>query len=67
MKRPILVKLTKEGRKAMVLRNTKLLKGSNIWIDEDYSKRRELLTYLKEAKTKGHEAYSRNNKLIINN
>lgn len=36
--RPILVKLVKESTTAEILRNTRKLKGTRVWIDEDYPK-----------------------------
>ncbi|KAF5296553.1 hypothetical protein FQA39_LY12471 [Lamprigera yunnana] len=49
----------------------KKLKGTNIWISEDYSKqvqkqRKLLLPYMKKARTKGNKANFDQNKLIIN-
>ncbi|KAK4876337.1 hypothetical protein RN001_012759 [Aquatica leii] len=57
-KRPIHVKLTKESTKLAILQNAKKLKGSDIWIDQDYTKetqeeRRRLIPHLKEAQKKG--------------
>lgn len=71
-KRPILVKLTKESKGSEILRNAKNLRGTEIWINEDYPKsireeRRLLVPQLKEARNKGHRAYIRYNRLVINN
>lgn len=71
-KRPILIKLTKESTKFMILKNAKNLKGTDIWIDEDYPKevqeeRRRLIPEMKEARNKGYSAQMKYNKLIINN
>lgn len=70
--RPILVKFTKESTKMKIIRNARKLKGTDIWIDEDYPKniqeeRRELIQKMKEARNKGDTAILRYNKLIINN
>lgn len=69
--RPILLKLTTGDKKIEILKNSKALKGTNIWIDEDYTKetqqeRQQLITPLKEARRKGHRAYLRHNKLVVN-
>lgn len=69
--RPVLLKLTTANKKMEILRETKRLKGSEIWIDEDYPKdileeRKLLIPKLKEARNKGHRAQLRYNKLIIN-
>ncbi|CAH1112578.1 unnamed protein product [Psylliodes chrysocephalus] len=70
-KRPIIVKLNRESTKIMILQKNRRLKGTNIWIDEDYPKevqeeRRKLIIKIKEARNKGHKAQLRYNKLIIN-
>lgn len=69
-KRPILVKLLKESTKSEILKNAKQLKGSDIWIEEDFPKniqeeRRGLIPRLKEARNKGYRAVLRYNKLIV--
>lgn len=68
--RPVLVKLTATNRKFEILKKAKGLKGSNVWIDEDYSKeiqeeRKLLIPILKEARSKGHKAQLKYNKLVI--
>ena len=70
--RPILVKLTRECTKINILKKSATLKGSDIWIDEDYPKdiqieRNKLLPILKEARSSGQNAYLKYDKLIINN
>ncbi|KAK4877387.1 hypothetical protein RN001_009893 [Aquatica leii] len=55
-----------------ILKNAKTLKGTDIWINEDYLKevqeeRRRLIPYMTEAKNKGYKALIRYDKLIINN
>lgn len=69
-KRPILLKLTTGSKKREILMKTKELRGTNVWIDEDYTRetqeeRKQLMAPLKEARGKGHRAYIRHNKLII--
>lgn len=68
--RPVLLKLTTRGKKMEILKNTNRLKGTDIWVDEDYTreiqeKRRQLLVPLKEARKKGHRAYLRHDRLVI--
>lgn len=70
--RPILLKLTTRQKKMEILKQAKELKGTNIWIDEDYTKkvqeeRKALIPHLKEARQHGYKAILRYNKLIINN
>lgn len=70
--RPILLKLTTGNKKAEILSKSKELKGSNMWIDEDYTKeileeRKTLIIQLKDARKKGYRAQLKYNKLIINN
>lgn len=70
--RPILLKVTTTNRKREILKKAKGLKGSDIWIDEDYPKeiqeeRKLLIPKLKEARSKGHKAQLKYNKLIIDN
>jgi hypothetical protein len=55
----------------MILKNTRKLKNTNIWIDEDYPKeiqevRRRLIPEMKEARSKGYRAQIRYDKLILN-
>lgn len=69
--RPILLQLTTTNKKFEILGKTKGLRGSNIWIDEDYPKeiqeeRKILVSEMKEAWKKGEKAQLRYNKLIIN-
>ena len=68
--RPILVQINKECTKSVMLKNAKHLKGSDIWVDNDYSRkmkeeRKMLVTQMKEARQKGSIAYIRNNKLVV--
>lgn len=69
--RPILLKLTTQNKKAEILGKTRALKGTNIWLEEDYTKeiieeRKKLIPHLKEARKEGHKAVLKYNKLIIN-
>ncbi|KAK5644937.1 hypothetical protein RI129_006237 [Pyrocoelia pectoralis] len=70
--RPILIKLRKFSKKMEILKHAKNLKGTDIWINEDYTKevqeeRKKLIPMMKEARSKGHKALIKYNKLIINN
>lgn len=69
--RPIILKLRTAIKKTEIMRKTSGLRGTNIWIDEDYTKeiqeeRRILIPKLKEARKMGHKAQLKHNKLIIN-
>lgn len=68
--RKIVVKLLRLKDRQRILSSTKKLKGTNIYINEDFSdlvqqRRRELLPKLKEAREKGERASLRYDKLII--
>ena len=68
--RPITVKLLRHKDKLSILAKAKTLKGSNIYINEDFSdtvrqKRRELLPEMKAAQERGDIAYLRYDKLIV--
>lgn len=70
--RPILLKLNKVSKKREILSKTKQLKGTDIWIEQDYSKkvqeqRKALVPQLKEARQNGCRAYLKYDKLIVNN
>lgn len=70
-KRPILIKLVTEKKRNEILSQAKALKGTNIWIEEDFTKevqmeRKELMPHLKEARQKGYTAKLKFNKPIIN-
>lgn len=69
-KRPTLVKLMRESTKSEILRNARRLKGTTIWIDEDFpknvqEKRMTLIPRLKEARDRGHRAVLKYDKLIV--
>ena len=70
--RPIVIKLMKIKTKMEILRSTKALRGSKIWIEEEYTKRtqnerKRLIPFLKQARQGGDKAILKFNKLIINN
>jgi hypothetical protein len=59
--RPIFVKLTTFSKKLEVLKNTSKLAGSRIKVEQDYSRevreiRREQISYVKDARSRGHKA-----------
>lgn len=69
--RPILVELTTEKKRADIFKDSKKLKGTDIWIAEDYSKmvqeiRKSLIPFLKDARNNGCKAIIRYDKLIVN-
>lgn len=69
--RPILVKLIRYDKTLEILRKSKALKGTNVWIEKDYSKkvqeeRKALIPQLKEARQKGYMAYLKHNVLVVN-
>ena len=68
--RPIVVKFLRFKERSAVLQRAKNLKGTNIYINEDYTdavrmRRKELLPKLKEARERGEIAFFRYDKLII--
>lgn len=68
--RPIVVKFNKLKDRDTVLRNAKKLKGTKIYINEDYpeavrQKRKELLPKMREARQRGDIAFLRYDKLVI--
>ena len=70
-KRPILVKLQTWNKKIEVYQKAKNLKGSEIWINDDYTKKvqediKALMPYLKREKLRGHRVFLRYDKLVIN-
>ncbi|KAF5299192.1 hypothetical protein FQA39_LY02365 [Lamprigera yunnana] len=64
-KRPIYVKLIKDSTKLAILQNAKKLKGSDIWIDQDYTK--EIQKGKKEVRKKEFRAQLKFNTSIGNN
>ena len=67
--RAIVVKFLRNKDKLAVLEKAKFLKGTNIFVNEDYSesvrlKRKELIPAMKEARQRGDIAYLRYVKLI---
>lgn len=68
--RPILLKLTTINKKWEILGQSKKLRGTDIWVDEDYTKevieeRKILYPQVKMARENGHRAFIKHNKLII--
>ncbi|KAB0799267.1 hypothetical protein PPYR_07147 [Photinus pyralis] len=69
--RPVFIKLAQYETKIEVLKKAKNLKGTNIYIHEDFPKhvleeRKVLATHLRTARESGHRAYLKYNKLIVN-
>ena len=69
-KRPLLVKFARGAIRDEVLNRTRYLKGSKIWIEQDYDyvtiqTRRELIPYMREARKNGKRAMLKGNKLRI--
>lgn len=69
-KRPVLVKLVRESTRSEILRNARHLKGTTMWIDEDFpknvqEKRMTLIPRLREARDRGHRAVLKYDKLIV--
>lgn len=69
--RPILIELKNWTKKLEILKAASKLRGTKIYIEQDYSKatqgiRRELREHMKTIRQKGHHAIIRNNNLIIN-
>uniref|UniRef100_A0A8D8WY47 Uncharacterized protein n=1 Tax=Cacopsylla melanoneura TaxID=428564 RepID=A0A8D8WY47_9HEMI len=68
---PILVKFTTTRKKLAILLNRKNLKGTNVYIDEDFNKevvekRKELKKIMKELKSEGkRQVYLRQDKLYV--
>lgn len=69
--RPIVLKMAVEEDKEKVLENKRSLKGTKIYIEEDYSmrvrqQRRELFTIAKQERLLGRKASVNFNKLTMN-
>lgn len=68
--RPLLIELDTIQKRVEIFKEAKKLKGTNIYIAEDYSKqvqetRKRLLPQLKAARENGHRAHMAYDKLII--
>lgn len=68
--RPVIVRFHRTKDRDMVIRNARKLKGTRIFINEDYpeavrQRRKELLPKMKEARERGDIAFLRYDKLII--
>ena len=71
-RRPLLVRFTRGITRDEVLERTRYLKGSNIWVEQDYNFetiriRKELMPYLREARRNGKRASLKGSKLKIGN
>lgn len=69
--RPVRIEIDNWNNKIDILKATRLLKGTKIVIEEDYTKetlleRKQLLPYMIEARQKGQRAFLNHNKLKIN-
>uniref|UniRef100_A0A1Y1KNT7 L1 transposable element RRM domain-containing protein n=2 Tax=Photinus pyralis TaxID=7054 RepID=A0A1Y1KNT7_PHOPY len=69
--RPIFMKMRNYETKVKVMKSTKELKGTQIYITEDFPKhvmeeRKVLSKHLKKAREMGHRAFMKYNKLIVN-
>ena len=67
---PIVVKFVKYKDRLMILQRAKYLKGSKMYINEDYTdavhhKRKDLMPKLKAARDRGDIAFLRHDKLMI--
>lgn len=67
--RPIIVKFSSNAERQSVLQNAKKLKGTNVYIKEDFcegtlKKRRELLPELKAAREQGFYAFLSHDRLV---
>lgn len=68
--RPIILKLTTSDKKWEILKKSNKLKGTDIWVDEDYPKKIQedralLIPELKKARSSGKRAQLRYDKLIV--
>ena len=68
--RPIMIKFLRYKDKMDVLGKAKDLKGTKIYVNEDYTeavrlKRKELIPAMKAARERGDIAYIRHDKLIV--
>ena len=68
---PIIVQFLDEESKSQILKQTKLLKGTTYYVNQDFSFetrniRRKLTHYMWEARNEGHKAVLNYNKLYVN-
>lgn len=68
--RPIVTKLLRYKDKEVIMQRAKYLKGSNIFINEDFSeavrqKRKDLLPEMRAARERGNVAFLRFDRLIV--
>lgn len=69
--RPIIVKMLRIKTKIEVLKATKNLAGTKIWIEDDFTRRiqnerKRLIPHLKKARIEGEKAQLKYNTLVIN-
>lgn len=69
--RPIIVKMISSWRKTEIMMNKRKLKGTMIFIENDMNEeemkeKKNMLTEMKDLKSKGHDAYIRGKSLIVN-
>lgn len=69
--RPIIVKMISSWRKTEIMMNKRKLKGTRIFIENDMNEeemkeKKNMLTEMKDLKSKGHDAYIRGKSLIVN-
>lgn len=69
--RPVLIEFNTWKKKMEILKQRKYLKGSKLFIEEDFpmsilNKRRELIPKIKQLRGEGKKAYLRGEKIIIN-
>lgn len=68
--RPLLVKFNSKATRDFILDNRRKLKNTHFRIEEDFNydtrqARRNLLPYMQDARSKGHKASLRQNKLLL--
>ncbi|KAF2903073.1 hypothetical protein ILUMI_03107 [Ignelater luminosus] len=68
--RPIIVKLTTDQKKQEIMERAKKLKGTNIWMEEDYmprtiKKRKKLVSFLKNTRQRGERTILKYDKIIL--
>jgi hypothetical protein len=69
-KRPIVIKFRTRQCKLLILKRTKSLKGTDIWITEDFTKkvqqeRKQLIPHFKQPEQDEHKALMKYDKLTI--
>ncbi|XP_031334052.1 uncharacterized protein PF11_0207-like [Photinus pyralis] len=69
--RPVFIKIKNHGLKVQIIKHAKNLRGTEIYISEDYPKhiietRRTLIPYMKKTRETGHHSYIKYDKLMVN-